>query len=454
MSKAAFLLVATALALVAALASPARVRAGETQVAFDHAGKFFTLDARLAHRLGVFADTTAGFSEARLFAADDSSYVLEITSQRSGRVLRERSPMSAAQVESLRNHIDALVRVRGGTTLLDRDGRLPFVLGSAGLGLAYYGWAVPAAFDVGDASAVGMYLVTAGASFFLPWYATSSADISSGQSRLALYGATRGIWHGILLADLSEEDVEWRTGLGWSLGTSVGEGVLGYVLGRNASMDEATAATIGVGGDFGMVIGAGAAAMGDAWDDGSGASASALMLGGAVGGMVLGRAAAASHRYSVGDASVVRAAATLGGWAGLTVTAATKDDAKEATWGSALVLGTVVGLGVGDRLASGRGIARNTGMMVEFGSVAGWLMGMGIPALANGDDDASGESIMWGGLIGGSVGYLATYSAARRMTPPRTRGAWDVRVEPTTLAGRDDGGRVRPVPALALSARF
>lgn len=453
MSKAVLVLVATALALLAALASPVRAHAGETQVAFDHTGRFVTLDARLARHLGVFADTIPGFSEARLFARDDSTFVLEISSVRSGRLVRERQPMSALEVESLRGHVEALTRVRGGNALLDRDGRLPLVLGTAVLGLGFYGWALPAAANLDGGSAGGIYLVTASASFFVPWAITRSGDVTSSQSRLTLYGATRGIAHGVMIADLLSDDGTWRGELGWTVGASMGEGVLGYALAKGADMDEGAAATIGVGGDFGLAIGAGAAAMSNAWDDGSSEAASGLMLGGSFAGMLLGRTVASSRHYSAGDASVVRSAGTLGAWAGLAITSATSDDAKEATWGTALVLGTAAGLGVGDRLAAGRGFPRTTGMMVELGGISGALMGMGLATLGDEEND-SGDPVMWGGLIGGTAGFAVTYVAASHATPRPVHDAWNVRLEPTAFASRDGAGRRHVAPALALRASF
>lgn len=453
MSRAVLVLVATALALLAALASPVRVHAGETQVAFDHSGRFVTIDARLARHLGVFADTIPGFSEARLFANDDSTYVLEISSVRAGRLVRERQPMSALQVASLRGHVEALTRVRGGHALLDRDGRLPLVLGTAGLGLAFYGWALPAAADMDGGSAAGTYLVTASASFFLPWALTRSGDVTSSQSRLALWGATRGIAHGVMIADLLSDDVTWRGGLGWTVGASIGEGVIGYALAKGADMDEGAAATIGVGGDFGLALGAGAAAMSNAWEDGSGETASAMMLGGSFAGVVLGRSMAAKRHYSAGDASVVRSAGTLGAWAGLATTSAVSEDADETAWGGALVLGSVVGLGLGDRLAAGREFPRATGMLIEVGGISGALMGMGLAALSREEDD-SGEAIMWGGLIGGTAGFAVTYLAASHATPRPVHDAWNVRLEPTAVASRDDAGHRRVAPALAVRASF
>src|SRR3990170_2312686 len=82
------------LAVPAMLALGGGLRAQETQVPVDDAGRIQVITAELARRLGMFGEVEA-FREARLFQLPDGTFLLEVTSGRGDQLRRDRRPLSA-----------------------------------------------------------------------------------------------------------------------------------------------------------------------------------------------------------------------------------------------------------------------------------------------------------------------------------------------------------------------
>ena len=225
------------------LVAPGSAHAAERQVTFDRAGRITRIDEALARRLGMFVERYEGFREARLFmvtgAAGDSTsdstatngFVLEITMLRGGQLLRERESYTADQVSALRADVESrLAAAAPERDKFDQEGRPRMLLGSATLGLGFYGWAVPYVFEVQDGSqAFGAYLLTAGASFFLPMMLTADAPVTVSDANLYWYGSTRGIVHGLLLNDAVQGDGnQGSSAVATAMIASLAEGTFGF----------------------------------------------------------------------------------------------------------------------------------------------------------------------------------------------------------------------------------
>lgn len=436
--------------LALALLPAPSARAQETQAPLDRAGRVERIDAKLARRLGLFGDHV-GFQEARLFMAPDSSLTLEVTSVRGGRLQRERVALSAGAADSLRARVSALIAVRAPAATLNQEGRVWLLVSSSLLGLGFYGWALPVAADLQDEQAiVGTYLLTAGGSFFLPFAATAGQPISYGMTNLALYGATRGIVHGILLYDLAGGQ-EFEGAVGAALAASVAEGVAGYVWARSAGLSSGSATTIANLGDFGLLNGLAVSSLADYYSNQRETSGAAVMLLGSAAGMFGGSQLAAHRRYSYGDASVMRDVILLGVLASQMVTRWSDPEGTKPYIGAAMA-GSGVGLAAGDFLVRDTDFSAGQSVLVTLGTLAGGTLGLGLAYLTTLNGSDHGGLVVTASTLGAGAGFAATYlsfrAEARRAQTDRS--SWRLELSPVALAA--GLANVRHGPGIRLDA--
>lgn len=455
----ASLCVAGMLALLAC-APPAARADTEVLVPFDAAGRVQRVDEPLARRLGLWVDEHPGFFEARLFAVGDSSFVLEISVLSGGRLERRREPLTPAQADALRADFASRLAAAGPPPeKLNQDGRTMLVAGNAMLGLGFYGWAVPFAFDADDASVwVGGYLLTAGASSLVPMMLTQNVPVSWPTASLSLYGSSRGIWHGWLLADLASPDGsdsdDDRGRVAVMMATSVAEGFAGYAIARRGHMRGGTVQTIANGGDYGLLWGA---CVSDAAGFADRPTAFS-MLAATTGGMLAFGLLDSRRAYSYGDAWVMRSAGYVGMLVATTVADAGEPEGSEA-YSVAIVAGSLAGLAVGDRLVEGREFTGGDGILVQLGGSAGALMGLGLVALATPNGPRASTAYWGGAAAGATVGWGLSWRAlADRAAGRAVEGAsWRFELDPRGVAaalarpGSDaaEGRAARAVPVAA-----
>lgn len=443
-------------------------RAQEVQVPLDEAGRVETVDRRLAERVGLWTAEYPGFQEARLFQAADSSFVLEISMRRDGRLVRERLPRSAEEVAALRRRVQAAFEA---TANLDdsgapnQEGRY-LLLGQTTLaGLAFYGWAVPVAADVeSGAAAAGLYLLTAATSFFAPLALTQDRPVTYGMANLSRYGVTRGIAHGLLLHRLlagdeelecnelgcfHEGDGDDRAQLASAMAVSLAEGVGGYLWARNERMSAGTANAIAGGGDLGLFWGAGAAVLAGADDLGERPAAAILLP--VTAGTVLGAHRLAKRRdYTWGDADLLYTAGAVGALGGFAAGDLLGDaDHKKQMWGAAM-LGSATGVYLADRLVRNTDFSVGQAMLNRLGAIAGGLAGASLGVMTEEETVA-----LTGAALGAAAGYALTF-AMLAPEAPAGRGergplsAWEVRVRPEGLLAAGRGSAAAPI----LSVRY
>jgi hypothetical protein len=308
--------------------------------------------------------------------------------------------------------------------------RATFLSTTTLLGLAAYGWSLPLTLgvDVDDSGRafLGLYMVTAGASFVAPYFLTRGRGVTPAEANLAWYGGTRGLWHGALVAAILGGDVgpdselrPWTAGL---LLGSVGEMAAGFALAERAGISPGHARTIGVGGDFGLGIGfATGALLGlhhneRTADQQARGMASMGFLGAAAGlggGYLLGR----QRQNTWGDGEVLRAAGLLGVWLG--VTANLVFDWNPETWDdekkffTSLIAGGALGLVVGDRLVLDTDFSVTESVLLDLAMVAGGLGAAGLTYLLSGDQDVGPEPFAVAAAVGGIAGFTGVYLAFR-----------------------------------------
>jgi hypothetical protein len=307
------------------------------------------------------------------------------------------------------------------------EGRVPFLATTTLMGLTVYGWTLPSAFGVNpdrDTRAfIGLYMLTAGASFVVPYLATMDGDVTPAQANLAFYGATRGLWHGLFLASVFGGDITVNNHFqAWSASLLLGSAVemaVGYGVARSTDLTPGTARTIAVGGDFGLGWGLAMGAMLGLHHDDHSADAqargmAAAGLVGTVAGVAGGWALAERRRNTWGDGEVLRAAGLLGLWLGFTADLVldwdpgrTSDEKKAF---ATLMVGGAVGLGTGDVLVQPTDFSVSESLLIDLATITGGLATAGLGYLfTSGSSGATPKGFAASSAIGAVAGFALSY---------------------------------------------
>jgi hypothetical protein len=462
--------VLAALVLAILLLAPAldaqQVR--EVQVALDPERGVTEVGPDLRRELGLFPGVD-GFQSARLFRQDDGTLILEISRVEAGTLVRERQRLGDEQIAAFRADLATRFAAQGRTRAVDRAGRSGLVLAETILGVGLYGWAVPMGFDVdSDRGAVASYLLTAGLSFYLPYRITRDASVSIAERNAAIWGGTRGIIHGLMLAEVingplepftpqdpfdpdepyeDPSDRHDRVRALSVLGMSVLETVLAYQTVNAWGTDEGAVGFWGAAGDFGIPFGYGLAYLAGLFDEdrmvcefdvcysedrwSRGAHASALAV--ALASPILAHYSGEGVRYTIGDARALRSFGLLGAQAALVPAwaafqAEEEDDEPDKPTIAALLAGSAAGLWLGNRVLAERSLSGGEGALVLAGHVAGGLGALGVTYLLAGED-ADPLVYITTSAVGSIAGSLLTLRA--------------VSSGPDPVAGSDDGAGAR-----------
>ncbi len=453
--------------VLATLGTFATSRAGEErEVPLDQKGRVGVIAAPLARRLGLFVAERPGLSEVRLLQAADGAFTLELLAREGGQVVRTRTSLDAAQVDSLRALVQSRIAAMAPEAGVNQEGRAWMLGGDAALGLGFYGWAVPVAFDMNDGQAiVGSYMVTSGLSYFAPMLITQEAEVTYATANLGLYGQTRGIVHGVVLSNaLNASDPDARAAIGTALAVSVAEGVAFNAWAARTRMSPGRAATLVTGGDVGMGWALGAADLAGAFDEGEHDGAVALTtVAGCAGGLAAASALASRRDYTYGDAGVMRVGGLVGAALGAAVASQPEDPDGKAVAAAAMV-GSAAGLVAGDHFVRGAGYTGGQSVMTHLSAGAGGLLGLGLGLLSLSGNDSDDNRLSLFTALGAVGGYALALAetprggrpspaASSARVPERTdAGAqWTWSVVPQRVA---DGHGARVAPRLVLNARF
>jgi hypothetical protein len=425
--------VRTRILLIIALLLPAAVAAQEVQVPLDRDGRVLTIERGLARQLDLFLHDYPELQRVRLFEAGDG-FVLEISFQRDGRAARYRVPMTDAEVDQLRARVSAALAESAPEQGLNQDGRYLLLGTTTVLGLGYYGWAVPAVLDIHSSrGGLATYMLTAGASFVIPYLYTRSRPVTYGMANAGFWGATRGLSHGTYLANTLADRPSFRATVGSAVAVSLTEGLIGYTWARRTGMSAGEAHTIGNFGDFGA--GAAGQLMLVAQPSADRVVFGSLLAGTAA-GVATGARLAPSLDFTWGDAEIHRAAYLLGAAHGAVVfdwiygDNASNDDLR--VLGGLLLAGSVGGTWAAHRILPDHDFTVGEGILVELGAAAGGLLGMGVGVLA-GPDDPDSTLLFTLGAIGADLGFGIVFNAlagnARDRADGGSAGDGDRRVE-------------------------
>lgn len=294
-----------------------------------------------------------------------------------------------------------------------QEGRTALLATSTAAGLILYGAGVPEVLDVNDGRAtIGLYMVTAGASFLVPYFVTADQPITWGMANLAFSGATRGAAHGVLLTLALADNTSGDQTLTAAMAFSMLEMVGGALYGHSAKLSAGDAHLLGVGADFGAfwLAGYSASAM---WDSSSSQmqhTVTGAALAGAAAGFVAGEYYRGERKVTWGDAEFLRMSGLLGGFAGLTFSdwlGLMDNQTGERYIPSLAVASSMAGAVLGDYLGNGQDFTVGQSLLVDLGTVTGGLLAAGLTYLI-GDFDGS-TPYLTAGLVGSATGYGLSY---------------------------------------------
>ena len=412
----------------------------ETQTPVAESVGVVEISPALRDRLGLFPGVD-GFTSARLFLQTNGVTLLEIESRTGGVLRRERRTLSAGELDELRTLVASRLGEAGGTAAFTRDGRGKLVLTQTLLGLGFYGWAVPYVFDLETAqAAVGTYLLTAGATFYLPYRLTRNRSVSRAHADLTFYGSTRGALSGLLLSsaafsdDTSSRD---RKRVAGTLLGSVAGSILGFAAVDHFNPTEGRAALWGAMGDFGFAGGAALAYLAGPYgwedivvDDGpvpytveqrkNPELGHIITVAGGAAGLLLGRRIGGPN-LTEGNVGGLRSAGILGAQVGLTAAQALGIEQERVDWDVVVVeddvralaagglLGGIAGIYLGNRLLEDKRYTMGVGLLINAGHLAGAATALGLTYLAVEEVEDNKLLYLTTGTLGSFVGAGLVY---------------------------------------------
>lgn len=412
----------------------------ERPVPFDNGGLVTVMTPFIADRAGLrppWWPVSGEFTEARLFTANDSTYVLAVT-RRTGVV--ERYSLSGTD----RDAIGAVVsRLPRETIMARTDARSAFIRGQTLLGLFVYGPAFAGAIGDNAGSQSAGYLVVAGGSFFAAseisrrmFIARPQADLST---NMGLNGALVG-WGTTYLLGAGDRGQFAGAFIGGLTGAA-----LGVRIARN--MTEADAVGAAWGSDIGALIAFGTmeALRGEetcTFDPVnftetcrgrrlSDRAEVATILGAGIIGYPLGVLYPRNAAYNVtaGDVQILASTTALGAGAGIALLN------KNTTYSHAAVMATVggvLGMMAGDRFLVRRyDHDRAEADRIALGTGAGALMGAGIAAL--GKSSRENPHVIGGLAVGGGLAGLIITERYLRPNPDAGRRRLRVTFNPASI---------------------
>lgn len=417
---------ASGVAFLIAGAPIARAQVTETPVAFDSIGRVRSITPSLASRLRLAAPAwpvTGEFNEARLYASSSGLYVIAVL-RRDGRI--DRYALDEAQHAALRSQIvDGMSQVgrlvgEEGPAVVSEPARTPFIRNQMILSAVLYGPAA-ATFPHDASTRAGVYLLTAGTSFFYLANLAKHVNVTRAQNHLATDGAVRGslVVGGTLSALGIDPNEDW--GAASTLIGGIGGSALGYFWGKRLTDGEAHSETVGstfLAGTAAGIVGS----LGGFDNDHDGRAVSATLVSGAVIGYPLGLQYPRRAHYSVtaGDVRLIPLSQLLAlGVVGVPLIDSHLDN---HVIGGVLTAGFVAGAFVGDRaFVRPFDHTESDATLVWLGALAGGLIGAAPPVIAQTED---GHFTLGSITLGALLGTVA----ADHLVEPRRAGSVSARV--------------------------
>ncbi|HEY8205896.1 MAG TPA: hypothetical protein VIG99_00345 [Myxococcaceae bacterium] len=349
-------------------------------------------------------------------------------------------PMVAAETASDNPAKQALIASEG-------DARWGLVGVSTAAGLSTYGWLLPTAFGVtGGTQFAGAYMLTAAASFFVPFALTLNTPATWGMANMLYGAASHGPFHGFLAYVMLSPDFMTFNGQQVALSSLLfgAAEIAGAMLWANyTNMTAGTAHAIIVGADIGAGVSYAVSIIILASLQNTSLPQqvpAGLALAGSAAGVVAGSYLGPMLRLTWGDAELLWISTLLGAyvtvpfvfWA--TPNGAIPDARALAGLG---LLGAAGGATAGYFLLQGVHLELGQAILIDLGAAAGGLLGLGTALVLGAfNDQQNGSKIVMTSVMVGAVGgYAVSYFAMKSQMIPKKAGAQvQVTFNPMALA--------------------
>ena len=414
--------------------------AQEKLVAFFPEQDILTIDKNYARRMSFFTEYE-NFVEAKLFQVNGDRYALEIFYEKNDSLYKDRVEMSGSEKELYFNTLkeqyarstdqDIDRKDNSEITLLNQKGRSAMLIANTAVGLGYYGMALPSMLGTENTKVnVGLYMITAGAAFYIPYRATMNKDVTLGQASFTFYGQSRGIMHGFFLGELlskvpeaanypntSERDWEEYYNaqdrreqflFGMGMAGSIGEGIAGYHLARRWDYSGGSTSIFQMWGDVGTISGLLASQLAGFWDKREPDALFGTTLLTSAAGMFVGKYFGDSRNYTLGDAIVYRSNIVLASLIPITLIHYFEPDEPDAYTAAGLA-GFGIGSYLGWRQTKDKDFETSDAVFIALGEVAGGLLGAGLGYLIA-PENSDGKVILTSASLGALSGYALMYN--------------------------------------------
>jgi len=365
------------------------------------------VDAKLAKEAQLFAEYDK-FIEAKLFRLSDTLFVIEVFYYKNDSIYKDRKLMNEAEKLEFQNNLYQAITIQSPEKMLDQSGRTALIAGSLLTSLAYYGYAIPMSLDVESSkSFIAMYMLSGAAGFFIPYTTTKNKTVSVAQASLSFYGQSRGIYHGMSVPMLFDENPDFKTVLGAGVVVSLFEGFMGNHLARSWNYTAGAASMMQMGGDMGTAFGFLFSDVLNFYNDGKTKAIFGTALASSYLGLWAGKRMGDTRQYTTGDAIVFRSTVILSSYIPLIFVNYTEPD-KSKPFTIAALSGGAIGCFFAQRLVKNKEFSTGQGVLISLGELAGGLLGLGAAYLIAPDDD-SDKLFMTGIGIGGIAGLAIMY---------------------------------------------
>jgi hypothetical protein len=298
--------------------------------------------------------------------------------------------------------------------------------------LGFWGWALPTTFEVDDETLfTGLYLLTAGASFALPYYLTMNSEIPKAVGTYSSYGGLAGIAHGMFLFDFINGGISNASSnsvIGTILFSSISEMIINYIIAKNQNFTSGKASTMISTSVFGTFLGLAITDFLNLYDTPRLWSGVTLATTGL--GYLAGDILTQKQSYSEGDATVLTASGLLGAALPISLIALT-ESSDSKTYSIAGSIGACVGLWLGNYITSDVDFESSHGDYIFLGTLGGALIGAGIGVMITSGDKRN--SIPLFTTAGGIAGFSALYFSFKGKSPKGSMSSIKLQFNPIAL---------------------
>ncbi len=410
------------------------LNAQEEGIPFDSKGKIFKVTPDLEQNLKLYSGN-GKFNDAELYKESDSTYILEIHYTLDNKQYRDRKPLSLDEKEAISKKLEGvIVKIPESSDAM--EGR-SLLLGSClGYGLSLYALSIVSIANPSDPyTGTGLYLLTAGGSFFIPYLLTENTPVSYGQANLVRHGLSYGYLHGLLFwGALSNESFDLFTNNEsnsrryMAFGTLFGlsEAIASYNVVKNLNISNGTANLIKIYDNFGLIAGV---ELANQFEPNNGRPFTSLALAGGISGIALGYYFDKDNSISEGDAEIIGTSAYLGAYLPLGFVKLFDPKKSWAYTTPSLICG-IAGLYIGHQLIKDYDFSFSQGYLTRIGTYAGGLMGLGLSYMIAQDNSSA---LLIGSYLGAQLAFYGLYKMDIKSLKSEALNKFDFKFHPENI---------------------